>query len=451
MVCWRVVVSSFAGPILGVSLGVGFGVTVVAQQPADAAAMRQQLPAEIWTVRHDNQTGQHENAAQRAERLLQAKVGSVVQRCDLWLHLAFARQKLRRADATQAFRSFAEAARELDADDPLRIEMRLLRAALGLPPLPGLAAAGDPFEPPANDSYWQPRDPATSPYDDATREELVELARRSGADGLLVTRKGRIEVEFYSPLYREPMPTMSSCKSITGLLAGILVDRGALQIDARVSEYLPEWAEGRRGDVTVRHLLTMTAGLPRRSQVERRPDDSWTDFARRQEVVRQPGEKFEYTNEGVQLLSPILEHAAGTSLAEFAKAALFEPIGATNTAMRRLRGATNTYADAATTLREFARFGELVRRRGEWPGHGRVVSEAWLDQMLAASPQNGGYGLLWWREPDGRGWSMRGYLDTDVWVFPALDVVVARVQHRAYLHVREPFDDERMYRLLAGR
>ena len=97
----------------------------------------------------------------------------------------------------------------------------------------------------------------------------------------------------------------------------------------------------------------------------------------------------------------------------------------------------------------FARFGELVRLGGVWPGSGRIVSQAWLDAMLAPCEQNAGYGFLWWREQDDRGWSMRGYLDTDVWVFPKLEVVVARVQHRAYLHVRAPFDDEAMYRLLA--
>lgn len=436
-----VVLGMPAGGLLAQAAGKG-------AMPAEAAAWRD-LPTEIWTVRHDNQTRRFAAAAKRAEGLLERDVGSVEQRCDLWLHLAFARQSLKREDAAEAFTGFVAAAKGLPVGNRLPLQMRLMRESLGLPALEGLKADVPVYSPPAKDSYWQLDAAEEPPYDAATIAELEQLAKRSGADGLFVAKAGRVVLEYYSPLYHEPMHTMSSCKSITGLLAGLLVDRGKLDIDAAVGEFLPEWREGARGKVTVRHLLTMTAGLPRRSKVERRQGDSWNDFARRQRVIRAPGAKWEYTNEGVQLLSPILEAAAGQPLDEFARESLFAPIGAVATSMRNLHGATNTFADARTTLREFARFGELVRLRGRWPGKGQVISEAWLDAMLAPCPRKADYGLLWWRERDGRGWSMRGYLDTDVWVFPALEVVVARVQQRAYLHVRETFDDERMYRLLS--
>ncbi|MCA8951789.1 MAG: beta-lactamase family protein [Planctomycetes bacterium] len=417
---------------------------------AAAAARGQDLATEIWAVRHDNETGDHAAAAERAEQLIDAASGTVGQRCDLWLHLAFARTKLGRDDADAAFDAFAEAAAGLDRDDPLRVEMALLRESLALPPLAGLAVDTASFTPPATDGYWRIGDADDAALDEATRTALAELARRSGSDGLLVTRGGAILFESYSPLYREPMFTMSSCKSITGLLAAMLAARGTIDLDDAVGNYLPGWREGRRGAVTIRHLLTMTAGLPRRSNVAHEAGESWNEYAERQEPVRAPGERWEYSNEGAQLLSPILEFAVRRPLADFARTELFEPIGATATAMRQLRGATNTYADAMTTLREFARFGELVRRGGEWPGSGQVVPRAALDAMLAPCEQNRGYASLWWVEPDGRGWSMRGYLSTSVWVWPKLDIVAARVQHRAYLHVREPFDPDRLYELLSA-
>lgn len=414
-----------------------------------APGRAQDLPTEIWTVRHDNQVGRFAAAATRAEALLARGSGSAEQRCDLWLHLAFARCRLGRDDAEAAFTAFAAEADGLDPGDRLPLEMALLRESLELPALAALQVPAERFVPPREDSYWR-LDPGGGDYGAETVAALEKLARRSGADGLFVAKAGSVVLEYYSPLYREPVHTMSSCKSVTGLLAGLLAQRGAIAVDDPVGKYLPEWREGRRADVTIRHLLTMTAGLPRRSTAERRPGDSWNDFAMRQQPVRAPGAKWEYTNEGAQLLSPILERAAGMSLADFAKRELFDEIGAVSTSMRRYRGATNTFADAKTTLREFARFGELVRRGGEWPGRGQVIAKEWLDVMLAPCPQKPEYGFLWWIERDGRGFSMRGYLDTDVWVFPALEVVVARVQQRAYLHVREPFDDERMYRLLAG-
>lgn len=406
------------------------------------------LPTRIWSVRQSNQVGQHAAAAEAAERILAEGVGSVEQRCDLWLHLAFARSRTQKDTAEQAFARFATEAKRLPASHHLILEMQLLRQSLGMQALPGLAADAKPFAPPASDDYWQP-------IDDASRlpaevlATLRTLCTESGTDGLLVTRRGKIAFEFYSPLYREPMRTMSSCKSITGLLAGMLIERGKLDLDDKVGTFVEGWQGGLRGDVTVRHLLTMTAGLPRRSAVPHVPEESWNDYAARQIVANAPGSRWEYTNEGVQLLSPILEQAAGMPLQQFADEELFAKIGAKATRMRRLRGATNTYADAATTLREFARLGELVRRGGTWPEAGQVVPAAWLEAMTRPCPQAANYGYLWWIEPEGRGVSMRGYLDTNVWVFPSLEIVVARVQQRAYLHATRPFDSERMYRALS--
>lgn len=408
------------------------------------------LATRIWTVRQNNSIAQHEVAADAAAAILKEPGCTIEQRCDLWLHLAYARHHLQRDDATQAFDEFAAASKQLPTNSRLPLEMQLLRESLKLPPLVGLPAAPPTFEPKATDDYWTVADPTSIGLDANTITELTELAKQSGADAFLVTRAGKIALEFYSPLYREPMRTMSSCKSITGLLAGMLVERGKLKIDDPVGKFLPQWQEGERGNVTVRHLLTMTAGLPRRSKVPHEAKESWTDYALRQELTRAPGNTWEYTNEGVQLLSPILEQAAGVPLWQFAEQELFTRIGATNTHMRRLRGATNTFADTETTLREFARFGELVRRRGTWPGQGQVVPASWLTAMTKPCEQANDYGYLWWIEPDGRGVSMRGYLTTNVWMFPELDIVVARVQQRAYLHATKPFNTKRLYQLLGG-
>lgn len=419
--------------------------TAVAPEVASAARRFADIPTEVWTVRYRNSTGDHAGAATLADALLTGPGGAtlVSHRADLWLHLAFARTRLGETDAAAAaFVGFVAEARGLAPSDPLRLEMTLLREALGLPALKGLAPAHTTFAPPTEDSYWR----VGAPEDLGVRAEdlraLVADARATGADGLLVTRRGAIVLEWYSPLYREPMRTMSSAKSITGLLAGLLVDRGKLSLDDRVSATLPAWSEDPRGAVTVRHLLSMTSGLPRRPGRSAAAGEGWTAFAASLTPLREPGAAFEYTNEGVQLLSPILERAAGRPLWEFARDELFVPLGALKTEMRRDgQGATNTFADAATTLREFARFGELVRRRGAWPERGQLVSEAWIEAMTTPSATSASHGLLWWLGSEPRTQSMQGYLDTDVWVLPDVDVVAARVQSRAYLHALEAFDE----------
>ena len=43
-------------------------------------------------------------------------------------------------------------------------------------------------------------------------------------------------------------------------------------------------------------------------------------------------------------------------------------------------------------------------------------------------------------EDSPRSYSMRGYLDTSVWVYPELDLVVARMQRKVYLHASRAYD-----------
>lgn len=431
----------------------------------------------VWNVRNWNFEGRYADAAALAERLLANDRLHTRWRCDLLMHRAFALVKTRGGDAAEAaFEEFARVAntgvdaraardelppgmadllRPLPPDDPLRLEMALMRESLGLPPLEGLIAPRSTFAPSDRDSYWVVGAPGEAGMDGAALDRLREMCRGSGADGVLVARRGRIVLEWYSPLYREPMATMSSVKSITGLLAGMLINDGRLSLDDRVGDTIESWREGERGRVTVRHLLTMTAGLPRQASVaERAPGEGLNGFAAKQQLAWEPGSRWMYTNEGVQLLSPILERAAGMPLWQYAETRLFTPLGAVNTRLRRDdMGGSNTFADAETTLREFARFGELARRRGDWPGDGgvgRIVPEAWIAAMTTPCPHSKEYGYLWWLHEEPRVWSMQGYLNTSVWVFPDQDVVVARTQARAYLHAAGTFNPEEMMKLIVG-
>lgn len=129
----------------------------------------------------------------------------------------------------------------------------------------------------------------------------------------------------------------SMTKSLTAACVLTLRDQGLLQLDDPLERHLPEAAalaaEG-AGDppITLRHLLTMTAGF-----VE---DDPWAD---RQLALpagellrllrgglalsRRPGEAFEYSNLGYALLGQVAERVSGEPLAEFAREVLLEPLG----------------------------------------------------------------------------------------------------------------------------
>ena len=398
-------------------------------------------PADLlWLAREANRAGRYDEAARHARAATRRPgVGPEVL-CPAWMNVFYAAHRTGDRDAAAAaLRSFDESAARLPADDPVVIEMGELKAALGLG---GAVAPRAVAAPPEGDGFWQSADPAALGLDLGAIREHLALAKASGADAVLVAYRGKVVSEWYSPRYRTPTGTMSSVKSITGLLAGLLVADGKLAVDDPVSRFVPGWSEGRRGRVTVRHLLTMSSGLSR----TREPGQSVgfaadkSGFVVGLEPANEPGSRWDYSNEGVQLLSPILEKAAGVPLQDYARDRLFRPLGMDETRLRLdAKGHAWTYADAETTLRDFARLGELMRNKGRWRGR-QVVPEAWVDASTRPCPLNASYGYLWWLIDDPKGFAARGYLDTHCYVFPGLELVVARMQTRPYLFATEPYE-----------
>jgi CubicO group peptidase (beta-lactamase class C family) len=330
----------------------------------------------LWLAREANRAGQYAEAARHARAVTRRPGLGPDLLGPAWMNVFFAAHRTGDRDAAAAaLRSFDESAARLAADDSTVMEMAELKATLGLG---GAVAHRAAPAPPEGDGFWQSANPAALGLDVGAIGEHLALARASGADGVLVAYRGKVISEWYSPRYRTPMGTMSSAKSITGLLAGLLVADGKLGVDDRVSRFVPGWAEGRRGRVTVRHLLTMSSGLSRTTvpaqSVGFAADKNGHVVAL--EPSHEPGSRWDYSNEGVQLLSPILEKAAGVPLQDYARDRLFRPLGMDETQLHLdARGHAWTYADADTTLRDFARLGELMRNKGKWRGRQVLVAE----------------------------------------------------------------------------
>src|SRR5918997_1960804 len=170
---------------------------------------------------------------------------------------------------------------------------------------------------------------------------------------------------------------MSTTKSVTGLLVGMLVDDGKIKsIDEPVCAYLKEWCEGSKGRVTLRHLLTMTSGLPDLHGASHGVgyEGDKNTYVLGLPLAREPGTKWTYSNEGVQLLSPILDKAAGEPIQDYARPRLFEPLGMRETRLHLdSKNHAWTYADMETSARDFARIGLLMLNKGVWQGR-RIVS-----------------------------------------------------------------------------
>jgi CubicO group peptidase (beta-lactamase class C family) len=300
----------------------------------------------------------------------------------------------------------------------------------------GQAPVKEHAQAPGPEGDWEVVDPKTCGMDLPAIEAHRDLCERSGADACLVVYKGKIVSEWYGPKYKLPMYTMSSMKSWTGLLTGMLIADGKIKdVDQPVSSFLPQWGGGDKAKVTLRHLLTMTSGLHRRSGREPGPDQSIGSVSDKNAFVvglplsAPPGKTWSYSNEGAQLLSPILEKAAGVPLQDYARTRLFEPLRMTDTRLHLdEKGHAWTYADAETSLRDFAKIGQLMLQNGKW-GDRQIVPAAWVHDSTLACPNNPGYGYLWWRIDGSKCFASLGYRDTDCYVLPELELVVARMQN----------------------
>ena len=282
---------------------------------------------------------------------------------------------------------------------------------------------------------WAVALPDTMGLDLDTLEAHQDFCQKSAADACLVAVRGFIVQEWYSPEYEHArmIDIHSATKSLTGLLTGMLIDDGKIRsIDQPASDFLPQWEIGHRAGVTLRHLLTMTAGVPRlrswNGPARGRPSvHSGTERVMKLPLEFEPGREWAYSNEATALLSPILERATGTPLAQYARERLFDPLGMYWTTLRVDEyGDTETYGGMETTARDLAKIGQLMLNRGRWNGQ-QIVSEEWVRRSVQPIPQKE-YGLLWWTDTPTQSFAALGSLNNQLWVFPNLDLVAVRLQ-----------------------
>ena len=132
----------------------------------------------------------------------------------------------------------------------------------------------------------------------------------------------------------DPVNVNSVTKGVMALLAGIACDKGFISVEDKVMDYFPDY-QVKRGektiyDVTVMHLLTMTAPYKGRSEPWKKvcTSDDWTkaalDFLGGRAGIT--GE-FRYATLGIQILAGIIERATGEKLIDLANKDLFIPLG----------------------------------------------------------------------------------------------------------------------------
>jgi CubicO group peptidase (beta-lactamase class C family) len=235
------------------------------------------------------------------------------------------------------------------------------------------------------------------------------LLEETYTDGFLVLHRGRIVTERYFNGLR-PDTThllMSVSKSLTSVVAGILVGRGLLDPEDQVTHHVPELRSTSFDACTVRHLLDMRAGTRFdedyanvradvrvyeqiyrwRPRTGRRLPEDITAYYPTLRNARPHGGPFEYRSILTDVLAWVIERAGGARFAELLSRELWRPMGAEFDAEVTVDAGGNAMADGGVccTLRDLARFGQLMLDRGRRRGR-QVVPRAWLRDTVSADP-----------------------------------------------------------------
>ncbi|MCK7593539.1 serine hydrolase domain-containing protein [Pseudomarimonas salicorniae] len=234
-------------------------------------------------------------------------------------------------------------------------------------------------------------------------------------DAVLLSRDGTLLISAQRPRLRwRGIDIRSATKSVTALLVGIAIDRGHIQsVEVPVRTLLPELAESfedpQRARITLADLLTMRSGLDCDDWTPGSPghEDTmyetrdWLGFWSAVPMREAPGERFSYCTGNVIALGRLLAHATGKPVPEFAREALFQPLGidqARWASWNRGRD-TDTGGHLAIAPEGLLAIGQLVLDGGVRDGR-QVVSRAWIEAMTTAHADIPGrpqrYGYLWW-------------------------------------------------------
>jgi len=294
---------------------------------------------------------------------------------------------------------------------------------------------------------------------DKVVDEMFTSENLKETNAVVVVKGGKVVAEryggetFYFDKPAEPITASSQliswsmAKSMLHMIIGTLKEQGL--IDPEQNAPVPEWADPSdpRHKIKVKDLLAMRDGL---KFVEDYDIDNPSDviamlygdakadmagFVASKPLAHEPGTFYNYSSGTTNVLSRIVADNVGygEKYNEYLTKRLFSPLGM-NSAVAAYddKGVWVASSFVHATALDFAKFGLLYLRGGEWDGE-QLINEDWVStaQTPHSQDENGTYySWQWWVTGDKYGtyWA-NGYEGQMISVVPALDALVLRFGH----------------------
>ena len=293
----------------------------------------------------------------------------------------------------------------------------------------------------------------------------VDALASNYTDAILVLHKGRIVYERYfgviTPHTRHI--AMSVTKSVFGTLAETLVVEGKLDPAAPVTQYIPELKDSGYAGVTVRQVMDMTTGIKFSENYADPKAEFWTyvlagglsprpagydgpknfyDYAMQVKKAPgvEPGSTFAYQTVNADVVGWLIRRASGKTVGELLSQRIWSKLSVERSAAMAVDSGGNDFAGGGLqmTLRDMARFGEMIRQGGRFNGQ-VIVPQAVVDDIRKGGSTEAfakaGYATLpgwsyrdmWWVSNDDHGvFAARGIHGQTIYVDPKAEMVIVR-------------------------
>lgn len=281
-------------------------------------------------------------------------------------------------------------------------------------------------------------------------------------DGMLILHRGRVVYERYFGCLEEDgkHAIMSMTKSVTGLLAEIMVAEGTLDDTLQVKDVIPEIGESAFASATVRQVMDMTTGvqysedysdpnadiwlysaaaspLPKPEDYEG-PNGYW-EYLQQVKPDGNHGDAFHYKTINSDMLGWLISRVAGRSVTELASDRLWRRMGAEQDAYQTVDGKGVPFAGGGITagLRDLGRLGQLMLNGGVINGE-RLFPAAVVEKIRAGGDPtkfagfptipNGSYTSQWWVfHNEHAAFAARGVHGQTIYVDPTAEMVLVRL------------------------
>jgi len=279
-------------------------------------------------------------------------------------------------------------------------------------------------------------------------DSLNSLLEKLSTVGLLMVKNDSIVMEKYWDGYNDSSlsGSFSMAKSITSILIGVAIKEGLIKsVEQPVGDFLPEFREGEKAKLRIVDLLTMSSGTnwdesywnPLSVTAEIYYGTDAYKTATGVSMINQPGTLHYYKSGDTQLLGLILLKATGKTLSEYASEKLWQPLGATHTALwstDKENGNEKAYCCFNSNTRDFARIGKLMLDSGKIGGVRIFDSSFYMQSITPCGIKDTKglacdyYGYQWWIDPENKEiFYARGILGQYIIIIPSKKIIIVRV------------------------